>query len=132
MNILQIKYSIYTPYFFFGYFPDFLWKIKCGTIYKTNFINYVRIVQINRKMYLIHSSAFFFRLIDEKCTVSIYTHCMINIRLYLYCFYNLYNIATHRSHMQHHWLASLCGATVVIYFMTVNSYISNVSYIKIY
>lgn len=51
------------------------------------------------KSYLIHSSAFFFRLIDEKCTVSIYTHWMINIRLYLYCFYNLYNIASHRSHV---------------------------------
>lgn len=32
----------------------------------------------------------------------------------------------------HHWLASLGGATVVIYFMTVNSYISNVSNILIH
>lgn len=117
---------------FFGYFPDFFMTNLMRHDLQDEF-HQLRKNCPNKSLNLFNPLLGFFLPTNRRKVygINIYTlYDQYTIVLILFLQFVQY-CDTSIPHA-HHWLASLCGATVVIYFMTVNSYISNVSYIIIY
>lgn len=132
MNILQIKYSIYTPYFFSVIFQIFFMTNLMRHDLQDEF-HQLRKNCPNKSLNLFTPLLGFLLPTNRRKLYGINIHTLYDqYTIVFILFLQFVQYCDTSIRHAHHWLASLGGATVVIYFMTVNSYISNVSNIIIY